>query len=82
MTPDELKALVAAALPDAEVIADGSGDKFQLTVVTDRFEGLSRVKKQQLIYAALGEHIASGAIHAVSMQTFTREEWRKTRLFG
>lgn len=82
MSPDELKALVCQALPDAEVIVDGSGDKFQLTVVTDRFEGLRRVQKQQLIYQALGEHIASGAIHAVTMQTLTREEWRKARLFG
>nr|HQV24026.1 BolA family transcriptional regulator [Agitococcus sp.] len=30
----------------------------------------------------LNEHIASGAIHAVTMRTLTPEEWRKAKLFG
>jgi acid stress-induced BolA-like protein IbaG/YrbA len=40
------------------------------------FEGLRPVKKQQLIYAALSEHIADGSIHAVNIRTFTPSEWR------
>jgi acid stress-induced BolA-like protein IbaG/YrbA len=60
----------------------GEGNKYTVTVVTDRFAGMRPVAKQQMIYAPLNAHIASGEIHAVSMRTFTQEEWRKAKLFG
>lgn len=82
MTPEAIQALLAAALPDALVQVEGGGGKFTVTVVSDCFEGMRPVAKQQLIYAPLNAHIASGAIHAVSMRTFTREEWRKAQLFN
>ena len=43
-------------------------------IVSDVFEGLSRVKRQQLVYKALNERIESGEIHAVSMRTYSPEE--------
>ena len=42
--------------------------------MSDAFEGLSRVKRQQAVYAAIQELIASGAIHAVTISTATRAE--------
>lgn len=82
MTSEDIKALLGAALPEAEILVQGEGGKFTVTVVSDRFQGLRPVAKQQLIYGPLNEHIASGAIHAVSMRTFTKEEWRKAQLFS
>lgn len=82
MTTDEIQSLLQSALPDAEVMVQGEGGRFTVTVVTDRFEGMRPVAKQQLIYGPLNAPIASGAIHAVSMRTFTREEWRKASLFS
>lgn len=82
MTVDEVKALLVAAIPDAEIEVQGEGSKYTVTVVTDRFAGMRPVAKQQLIYGPLNAHIASGEIHAVSMRTFTQEEWRKAKLFG
>lgn len=82
MTTDDIKALLAAALPEAEILVQGESGKYTVTVVSDRFAGMRPVAKQQLIYAPLNEHIASGAIHAVSMRTFTQEEWRKAKLFS
>ncbi len=82
MTVDEVKALLVAAIPDAEILVQGEGAKYTVTVVTDRFVGMRPVAKQQLIYAPLNAHIATGEIHAVSMRTFTLEEWRKAKLFG
>lgn len=82
MTEDDVKALLVAAIPDAEIQVQGEGNKYTVTVVTDRFAGMRPVAKQQLIYAPLNAHIASGEIHAVSMRTFTQEEWRKAKLFG
>lgn len=83
MTTDEIRNLLVAAFPEAdEVQVQGEGAKFTVTVVSERFEGMRPVAKQQLVYAPLNPHIASGDIHAVTMRLFTREEWRKARLFG
>lgn len=82
MTVDEIKALLEAGIPDAEILVEGTGGKYTVTVVTDRFEGMRPVAKQQLVYAPLNPHIATGKIHAVTMRTLTREEWRKIKLFS
>ena len=82
MTVDEIKALLEAGIPDAEILVEGTGGKYTVTVVTDRFEGMRPVAKQQLVYAPLNPHIATGEIHAVTMRTLTKEEWRKIKLFS
>jgi|TARA_R110000744_G_scaffold69739_5_gene141437 acid stress-induced BolA-like protein IbaG/YrbA len=70
----EVKALLESSIPHCEVIAQGEGCNFQVVVVTSEFEGLSTVKRQQLVYSHLQEAIASGAIHAVTMKTYTPEQ--------
>ncbi|MCO7224026.1 BolA family protein [Pleionea sp. CnH1-48] len=77
MSPEEIQSLLKQSFTDAEVACDGDGSHFSVRVVSDDFEGLSAVKKQQRVYQAVNEHIQSGAIHALTMQTFTHEEWKK-----
>lgn len=60
---------VVTAIPGARVEARIEGNHAHLTVVSAAFDGLSPVKRQQLVYAALNSAIASGAIHAVHMKT-------------
>jgi acid stress-induced BolA-like protein IbaG/YrbA len=52
----------------------GEGNKFQVLAVGEVFVGLNAVKRQQKIYQILNPHIASGAIHAVSMRLMTSSE--------
>jgi acid stress-induced BolA-like protein IbaG/YrbA len=73
----EVKALLESSIPNCEVIAEGEGCNFQVVVVTSEFEGLSTVKRQQLVYSHLQEAISSGAIHAVTMKTYTPEQKNK-----
>lgn len=75
MNPEELQSILAASLPDCTVDVSGAGSHFDITVVGDIFEGLNAVKKQQLVYAGLNEHIAGGAVHAVNIKTYTPAEW-------
>lgn len=83
MNAAEIETLLIAAIPEASHIAvEGDGGKFNVTIVHAAFETLRPVAKQQLVYGPLQSHIASGAIHAVSMRTMTPEEWRKAKLFG
>ena len=77
MNAGEVKTLLENAIPHCEVIAEGEGCNFQMVVVTSEFEGLSTVKRQQLVYSHLQDAIASGAIHAVTMKTYTPEQNNK-----
>lgn len=70
----QIQSLLQAEMPDCQVQVQGGDGKFQLRAVGPMFEGLGAVKRQQAVYAILNEHIASGAIHAVSMQLLTPEE--------
>ena len=62
------------SLGDCTIEMDSEGNKLAIEIVSDVFEGLSRVKRQQLVYKALNERIESGEIHAVSMRTYSPEE--------
>lgn len=55
------------------------GSHFQVIAVADFFGQLSRVKKQQAIYAPLAEFINDNRIHALSIKTYTTTEWQRER---
>ncbi len=74
MQPDAIIAAIQTQLSDAQVEVRIEGSHVHLRVVSAAFEGQRPVKKQQMVYAALAEPIASGAIHAVHMQTLTPNE--------
>lgn len=76
MEAGEIKALLQAQWPDCTVEVSGDGRHFDLVIVGDVFEGARKIKRQQMVYAILNEHIAAGTIHAVNMQTFTTSEWQ------
>jgi stress-induced morphogen len=70
---DELQDRIAAALPGAQVRVEdltGGGDHFRAEVVSDRFEGLSRIQQHKLIYDVFGDEVG-GPIHALSIKTST-----------
>jgi stress-induced morphogen len=72
-TAEELRDRIERALPGAEVdVADltGGGDHFRAEVVSDRFDGLSRLEQHRLIYGVFGDEIG-GPIHALSIKTST-----------
>jgi len=75
MQADDIKAVVEAAVENSQVEVAIDGNHINLIVVSPVFEGLSPVKKQQLVYASLQDAIASGAIHAVHMKTYTPAQW-------
>lgn len=76
MQPSDVKALLEARIDGCEFHIQGEGCNFQVIAVGAIFEGLNPVKRQQLIYSALSEEIASGALHAVSIKTYTPSQWQ------
>ena len=53
----------------------GDGHHFEALIVSREFDGLNRVRRHQLVYAALGDRMKQ-EIHALSMRTLTPDEWR------
>ena len=76
MDASQITTLLDVELSDCQVTVDGGDGKYLVTVIGDVFEGLNAVKRQQTIYKILNEHIASGAIHAVTMSLTTVTESR------
>ena len=79
MNPEDVQKMIQAGLPDCEVKVEGDGSHFDAIVIGKVFDGLSLVKKQQTVYATLGDKITSGELHALTIKTFTPEEWDKAQ---
>lgn len=79
MTTDDIKQLLHDALELEELLVKVDGSHATITAVSSQFEDLSRVKKQQVIYAPLKAVIASGELHAVSIKTYTPTEWQREK---
>jgi acid stress-induced BolA-like protein IbaG/YrbA len=78
INPSQVVTMIQAGLPDAKVQVDdltGGGDHYQAIVISSEFEGKSRVKQHQLVYSTLKEAMASEAIHALGLKTYTPTEW-------
>ena len=55
----------------------GDGYHYQLTIVSDVFLGKSKVARQQWVYSQLNDYITTGRLHALSMNTWTKNEWEE-----
>lgn len=76
MHANDIQELIKSAMPEANVQVSGEdGVHFEATIVAEEFEGLNQVKRQQKIYAALGNRFQSGEIHALALKTYTQAEW-------
>lgn len=79
ISPDQVEAMIKVEIPDAQVqVQDltGGGDHLQAIVVSSEFEGKSLVKQHQLVYGALRQALATEAIHALALKTYTPEAWK------
>ena len=50
---------------------------FDAVVISIEFTDKSLVKRQQLVYAALGDWITSGKLHALALRTLTPAQWNE-----
>jgi acid stress-induced BolA-like protein IbaG/YrbA len=82
MENQQIEALLKDSLNLAEVHVNGDGSHFQIIAISDQFAEMSRVKKQQFVYAPLSDIIAEGRMHAVSIKTFTASQWKREKLFN
>jgi len=79
MSPEEVQNRIAEALTDCQITVTGDGSHFEAVVIGAVFEGMMPVKKQQMVYATVNDLITSGELHALTIKTYTPEEWEKAQ---
>jgi len=81
VTPESIQDTIATGLDCTHLSVRGDGHHFEAIIVSPQFEGLSRVRRHQRVYAALGDRMRE-EIHALSMSTLTPAEWAERRAGG
>ncbi len=79
MDSAQVEQILNAALDLEEIHVKGEGSQFDVIAIDACFDGMSRVKKQQIIYGPLMEYIQRNDIHAVSIKTYTPDEWARDK---
>ena len=59
-------------------VPDNSETHFKLTIVSQDFEGMTKVARHQKVYGAVNSLMQEG-LHALALHTFTPEEWELTK---
>jgi len=57
-------------------VPPGSESHFKVVMVSQRFDNTRAVARHQQVYAVLAEEL-DGAVHALSLHTFTPQEWQE-----
>ncbi len=76
MQCEDIQAMIERGMPDSQVSVTGDGRHFEAIVVDDAFGGKGLLEQHRMVYATLGDKMG-GEIHALSMRTYTREQWEK-----
>jgi len=77
-----VKNLITQTLTLDEIQVKFDGSQCSIIAVSDMFEELSRVKRQQAVLAPLADIIKDGTVHAISVKTFNKAQWQRDKLFN
>lgn len=74
VTPESIQLNIAQGMATEHLSVIGDGQHFEAVIVSEAFAGKNRVQRHQLVYQTLGDRMRA-EIHALSMKTFTPQEW-------
>ena len=75
MTGQEIEEIIKAQLSCDLINVSGDGRHWFATIVSPEFQGLRPIARHQRVYKTLGTRMQTDEVHALSMKTFTPEEW-------
>ena len=78
VTSESIKQNIEQGMAHTYLTVTGDGTHFEAVVVSEEFTGKSRVQRHQRVYQTLGDRMRN-EIHALSMKTFTPQEWENSR---
>lgn len=71
---EQIKTCIEAEIQFSQLDVQGEGGKYEIYIVSELFEGMNRVKKQQAVYAPIKSLLADGSVHAVTIKALTPAE--------
>ena len=82
MNSDKIKKRLEVYFSDGKVeVFDtrGTGDHFSIIIISNKFDDVKIVKRHQMIYEIFKKEITN-EIHAMQIQAYTNEEWKKKNI--
>ena len=76
VTPESIQKNIEQGMTTSYLKVVGDGQHFEAVIVSEEFAGMSRIQRQQRVNKTLGDRM-DGEIHALSMKTFTPQEWQE-----
>jgi acid stress-induced BolA-like protein IbaG/YrbA len=76
VTAESIKQNIEQGMRASYLSVEGDGRHFEAVVVSDEFADKSRVQRHQRVFQTLGDRMR-GEIHALSIKTFTPQEWQE-----
>lgn len=80
MNPDALKNKIETLAPGTQAqVMDltGTEDHYQAVVVSPLFQGKLSIERHRIVMDLLKEEIDSGEVHALTLKTYTPEQYSK-----
>mgnify|MGYP001185408864 CR=1 FL=1 len=65
------------AFPDSQIRVSSEGKLLKLNIKALQFKNVTKVKRQQMIYAVINHRIKTGEVHAVSINATGPNELEK-----
>lgn len=78
MNEHDIKRLIEEGLSGSQALVSGDGTHFEATVICQGFAGKSMLEQHRMVYGTLGDGM-QGAIHALSIRTFTPQDWDRAQ---
>ncbi len=75
VTPGNVKEYILQGLECEHIEVEGDGRHFDAVIVSKAFAGKGILQQQRLVFQVLGDKME--VIHALSMKTWTPEQWAK-----
>jgi stress-induced morphogen len=83
MNPIELKKRLENLGPNTQVeVIDltGTQDHYQAVIVSPAFEGKPMIEQHRMVLGMVQKEVDSGEVHALTMKTYTPEQYTKFKL--
>jgi acid stress-induced BolA-like protein IbaG/YrbA len=79
VTPESIQLNISQGMDAQHLQVVGDGRHFEAVVVSEEFQGKTRVQRHQLVFKVLGDSMRDEMIHALSLKTFTPQEWHSQK---
>ena len=73
----EVCSLIEKGLSNCRTSVSGEGCNFSAVIVSEDFEGLRTVQRQQKVLSSVSAQLSTGELHALSMKVYTPSEWQQ-----